>query len=104
MANRPVRHRDIEPTHPGAILREDMLPALDRPKKEIAELLGVSRQTLHKILTEQSPITPEMALRIGKLCGNGPGIWLRLQQAYDIWHAERELGAELEAIPTLHAA
>jgi addiction module HigA family antidote len=69
---------------PGELLREDVLPALGRRRAEIARLLGVSRQTLHAILTERSPVTPEMALRLGKLCGNGPELWLVLQTRYDL--------------------
>jgi addiction module HigA family antidote len=51
--------------HPGELLREDVVPALGRPRVEIARLLGISRQTLHAILTERAPVTPEMALRLG---------------------------------------
>lgn len=94
----------LRPVHPGEILREDVLPALGRPKTEIARLLGVSRTTLYEILRERSPITAPMALRIGKLCGNGPRLWLALQQAHDVKLAERRLAAELAAIPTLSAA
>ena len=66
--------------------------------------MGVSRQTLHRILSEKGPVTPEMALRIGKFCGNGPGVWLRLQQAVDLWDAERRIGADVNAIKTRKAA
>ena len=65
--------RGLPPMHPGELLREEILPALARPKTEIAKLLGVSRQTLYDILAEKQPVTPVMALRLGKLCGNGPG-------------------------------
>jgi addiction module HigA family antidote len=67
---------------PGELLREEILPALDRPKTEIARLLGVSRRTLYGILEEKQPVTPMMALRLGKLCGNGPNLWLNLQKRY----------------------
>ncbi len=87
------------PTHPGAILREDVLPALGLSVSETARQLGVTRQTLHRIMAEKVSITPGMAARLGRFCGNGPGLWLRMQQAYDLWHAERELRAELELIP-----
>ena len=73
--------------HPGELLREEILPALDRPKTEIAKLLGVSRQTLYDILKEKQPVTPAMALRLGKLCGNGPDLWLNLQKRYDLHRA-----------------
>jgi plasmid maintenance system antidote protein VapI len=67
-------------------------------------LLGVSRQTLYDILDEKQPVTPIMALRLGKLCGNGPELWLNLQKRYDLQRAEQELGAKIEAIPTLEVA
>ncbi len=91
---------DREPTHPGAILREDVLPSIKEPVMTVAKKLGVTRQHLHRILAEQAPVTPEMALRLGKFCGNGPGLWLRLQQTYDLWHAERLLASDLQRIPT----
>ena len=65
---------------------------------EAAGRLGISRQTLHKILAEKSPVTAEMALRLGKFCGNGPGLWLRMQQQVDLWDAERTLARELAKI------
>src|SRR5687768_9181069 len=73
------------PTHPGEILREDVLPALELSVSEAARQLGVTRQMLHRILAERAAITPEMAVRIGRFCGNGPSVWLRMQQAYDLW-------------------
>jgi addiction module HigA family antidote len=93
--------RGLPPMHPGELLREEILPALGRPKTEIAKLLGVSRQTLYDILQEKQPVTPAMALRLGKLCGNGPDLWLNLQKRYDLQRAERELGEKIKAIPTL---
>ena len=102
MSTKPVR-RGLPPMHPGELLREDVLPALGRPKAEIARLLGISRQTLYDILAEKQPVTPGMALRLGKLLGNGPTLWLNLQRRYDLWRAERELKTEIEEMPTLAA-
>src|SRR5467141_1550063 len=95
--------RGLPPMHPGELLREEILPALDRPKTEIAKLLGVSRQTLYYILDEKQPVTPVMALRLGKLCGNGPDLWLNLQKRYDLHRAQQEVGEKIKAIPTLEA-
>ena len=95
------RDPDRMPTHPGEILREDVLPALDLSVSEAARLMKISRQTLHRILSGRAAITPEMAVRIGKLCGNGAGLWLRMQENHGLWHAERALAAELDDIPTL---
>jgi len=94
------RRPDRPPTHPGAILREDVLPALRLPVSDAARQLGVSRQMLHRILACRAPVTPDMAVRLGKFSGNGPGLWLRLQQAFDLWHAERRLAEEIANIPT----
>lgn len=90
--------------HPGELLREEILPALGRPRAEIAQLLGVSRQALHAVLAERASVTPEMALRLGKLCGNGPELWLALQTRHDLERLRREKAAEIDAIPTLQAA
>lgn len=94
--------KGLRPVHPGEIIREDILPALKRPKTEIARLLGVSRQTLYDILNEKKPISANMALRFGKMFGDGPEIWLRMQSNYDLKIAGRELEGVLDAIPTLH--
>lgn len=102
MTTDPVK-RGLPPMHPGELLREDVLPALGRSKVEIARLLGISRQTLYDILAEKQPVTPGMALRLGKLVGNGPTLWLNLQRRYDLWLAEHELKSEIEAMPTLVA-
>jgi len=94
----------LKPMHPGELLREDVIPSLNKSKSEIATLLGVSRQTLHDILSEKQPITPGMALRFGKLLGNGPEIWINMQRALDLHQAEAALAKELKKIPTLAVA
>ena len=94
VARRPKR----PPTHPGAILREDVLPELGLTVSAFARALGVSRQTIHKLLVEKQGITAEMALRLGKFLGNGPIIWLRMQEAYDLWHAEKALSKPLSKV------
>jgi|SRR6266700_3637353 len=90
------------PTHPGAILREDVIPAVRKSKSEIARLLGISRQHLHDILAEKKPLSPEVAVRVGKLFGGGAGVWVRMQAAYDTWHAEQSV--DVSKIKTLEVA
>jgi len=94
----------LKPMHPGELLREEILPAIGKPKTEIAELLGIGRQTLYDILSERKPVTVQMALRIGKLVGNGPDFWLNLQKNYDLVIAEKEMASKVAKIPTLHEA
>jgi antitoxin HigA-1 len=93
--------RGLPPIHPFEILREDVFPALDKPKTEIARLLGISRETLYRLLREEQSVTPDLAARIGKLCGNGPGLWLRLQADYD---THKALQIDTSHIPTLKVA
>lgn len=85
-----LRSKTRRPTHPGAILRDDVLPELKLTQAEFADRLGVSRRTVSEILHERRPVTPDMAMRLGKLLGNGPGLWLRMQQALDLWELERK--------------
>ncbi len=94
----------FRPTHPGAVLRDDVLPALDLTVVAAAAALGVSRQMLHRILAEEASVTPDMAARIGKLCGNGARPWLAMQQAHDLWQVEADLSAEIAQIPTMRVA
>lgn len=91
------------PTHPGELLR-DVIPATGKSKAEIAGLLGISRQHFYDILKERKPVSPSVAVRLGKLFGDGAGVWVRMQGAHDTWHAERELAAEIKKIPRLKTA
>lgn len=84
-----ARNPDRCPTHPGELLREDVAPATRRPKAEIARMLGISRQHLYDILNERKPVSPEVAVRLAKLFGGTSISWVRMQGAYDAWHAER---------------
>lgn len=79
------------PTHPGALLREDVLPAIHMSKSAVADALGISRQHLYDILGERKPVSPEVAVRLGKAFGDGPDVWLRMQAAFDAWQATRKV-------------
>lgn len=96
--------KGLRPVHPGELLREDILPAVGRPKTEIARLLGISRQTLYDILGEKQPVTPAMALRLGRMFNVSAESWVNMQRNYDLKLAERDLGDALNAIPLLEAA
>ena len=96
------RHTSIPPMHPGELIREDLLPALGVSKTELARSLGISRQTLYDILNERQPVTAEMAIRFGKLFGNGARFWVNMQRAFDLAIAERNV--DVSRIPTLTAA
>ncbi len=96
--------RQCKPSHPGSVLQEITFPAMKVTISQAAREMSVSRQSLHKILAGERAVTPEMAVRLGKFCGNGPGIWLRMQVAHDLWMAEKSLSGEIKKIPTHRAA
>ena len=102
MATQSLRDPKRRPTHPGVILREDVLPALKMTQKEFANWIGVSRLTVSEILNEKRIITPDMAMRLGKALGNGPQIWLRMQQTLDLWELAQQ--NKYQRIKTLEAA
>ncbi|MGO9606002.1 MAG: HigA family addiction module antitoxin [Candidatus Binataceae bacterium] len=90
------------PTHPGIFFAKEILPHLGRRTiAEIAMLLGASRQTLHRVMSGVVGISPDMAVRLGKLCGNGPELWLNMQARYDGWEVTQRLAHRIARIPAL---
>ncbi len=97
-------NREIRPTHPGEMIREDFMPDYDLTTASLAEALGVSRQTINELLRERRSITPIMALRLSRLFGNSPEFWLNTQQSWDLWESEHCFQKELKQIHPLNAA
>ena len=85
-----LRTKKRRPTHPGAILREDVLLSLDMTQAELADKLGVSRRTVSQILHEHRPLTVDMAIRLAHFLGTTPESWLNMQQALDVWELKRK--------------
>lgn len=97
----PKRVASRKPTHPGAVLKMTVFPDLGKPIAEIADDLGVTRQSLYQLMEEKRALSPEMAIRLGHYLGNGPAIWLRMQSTYDIWKATQKV--DVSSIPTVAA-
>ena len=95
-----LRNPNRRPTHPGAVLREDVLPALKMTQTEFATLLGVSRLSVSELLHEKRALSPEMSVRIAKLLNTTPESWLRMQEALDLWEVQQEPG-KLSAVRPL---
>ena len=93
-----------DPPHPGETLKEDVLPELRLTVTEAARQLGVSRQSLSRVLDGRAPITGDLAVRLAKWLGGEPDIWLRIQNQYDLWHAEQDSSINVKpAVRTLVA-
>ncbi len=93
-----LRSKNRKPTHPGTILREDVLPSLNMTQIELAERLGVSRRTVSQVLHEHRPLTPDMAIRLAYFLGTTAESWLNMQQALDVWELERKNAKVYEQI------
>ncbi len=92
-----LRNPHRKPTHPGAVLREDVLPELGWTQAEFADRLKVSRQTVSQLLHEDKAVTAEMAIRLASAVGGTPESWLSMQQAVDLWEA----GIKFKSNPAL---
>jgi len=99
-----LRDPKRRPTHPGAILREDVLPALDITQGELAKRLGVSRLTVSELLREKRAVSPDMALRLARLLNTTPESWLNMQQAVDLWELGRVQARRYTRIKPVRAA
>ena len=96
--------REVPPTHPGEMLREDFMPDYGLTTASLADALGVSRQTINEVLREKRAITPVMALRLSRLFGNSTEFWLNAQHSLDLWESEQRFHDELRQIQPLTAA
>ena len=93
--------RKRRPTHPGEILREDVMPNIGLSQGEFADLLGVSRRTVNEILQEKRPVTVDMAHRLARALKTSPDVWLGLQLDVDVWDALEERKSEYDRIKPL---
>jgi addiction module HigA family antidote len=96
-----ARPRQIRPTHPGAMLREDFLPDYQLTISGLARSLRVSRQRVHELLQERRAVSPEMALRLARLFGNTAQFWLNAQLALDLWETSRKSKKNIDQIMPL---
>lgn len=104
MAISNTTKREIPPTHPGEMLKEDFMPDFNLSATSMATALGVSRQTVNELLRERRAITPLMALRLSRLFDNSPDFWMNAQHSYDLWESEQRFRKELSQIQPLNAA
>lgn len=85
-----LRDPKRKPTHPGELLRADVLPALGMTQTELAKRLGVSRLSVSELLLAKRALSADMAVRVGKLTNTTPVSWLRMQEAVDLWELEQD--------------
>ena len=84
------RKSRMRPVHPGEVIREDILSSIGMSVVGAAKALGISRQMLHEILGERKPLSAAMCLKIARLFGGSPDVWMRLQASWDLSKAEND--------------
>ncbi|SFU94820.1 HigA family addiction module antitoxin [Pseudoduganella namucuonensis] len=91
----------FNPPHPGEILLEDVLPALNMSGTEFARRLGLARETLSRIMHGRAPISPDLAVRLERAGVGKARVWLAAQADYDLWHAERRPQPAIERFASI---
>lgn len=90
--------RKLPPIHPGEILREEFLLPLELTPYGVAQACGVPRTRIERLAREQTPVTADTALRLGKYFGTTPSFWMNLQARYDLETAEDATAADIKRI------
>jgi len=90
------------PPHPGEIIKEDVLQAENINVTEAAKQLGVSRVTLSRLLNGKTGISVDMALRLSQWLGTTPEVWLRMQDACDLWQARKSKRFKIKPLQSRH--
>lgn len=99
--------RRFAPMHPGEMLREEFLIPLELSPYALSKAIGVPRTRIERIVREETPITADTALRLGRYFNMTPQFWMGLQSQYDLRCAERGLTKALRRIeprPLVQAA
>jgi addiction module HigA family antidote len=86
------------PTHPGELLREEYLRDYGWSAGDLARRLHVPQAVVDGLLAEETPLTPDLALRLGRLFNQTPAFWIKCQLAYDFWFALQASAADLARI------
>ncbi len=99
-----MENKTRKPTHPGELIREDLLPETGMSQVRLARLMGVSRRTVSEIVNERRRVTPDIAFRLARVFNSTPEMWLNMQQSLDLWEVRSVHGHEYAKIQPVHEA
>ena len=80
--------KNRRPTHPGVLI-QDTIEEMGITQVELAKRLGIPLQRLNTIVKGKRGVTADTALRLSKVFGTTPELWLNLQMAVDLWEAQK---------------
>jgi addiction module HigA family antidote len=104
MSNATLTKRKRRPTHPGELLREEILPGAHITQGELAKRMGVSRRTVNEICQERRGVSADMAHRLARVLNTSPDVWMNMQAAVDVWDALDANGKDYQKIKPLKVA
>ncbi len=81
--------RQFNPPHPGGLIRRIYLEPHGLSSNSVARALHVNPSTFNRLINERADVTPDMAIRLSRVLGRSPESWLKLQDSYDLWHAQQ---------------
>jgi addiction module HigA family antidote len=93
-----VANKKLSPLHPGEVLREEFLVPLGMSAGQLADICGVPRTRIERIVAETTGISADTALRLSKALSTTPNVWLNLQNEFDLRTAKNESGKEFDKI------
>jgi addiction module HigA family antidote len=93
--------KKLPPVHPGEVLREEFLRPMNLSPYAVARAVGVPRTRIERLANEQTAVTADTALRLGRYFGTTPAFWMGMQAQYDLERAQDEMGAELRKITSV---
>jgi addiction module HigA family antidote len=95
--------KKLAPVHPGEILREEYLGPMKLTPYRVAASIGVPRTRIERLAREETPITADTALRLGKFFGTTPAFWMNIQTQFDLETASDRIGRKIDDIETYEA-
>lgn len=92
-----------KPSHPGALIRDIILPETGTSVSELAERCGIARNTMSKVINERGDVTEDLAIRLSKVLGSTPRFWLGMQANLNLWKAEQKNKDIYQRMERLHS-
>jgi addiction module HigA family antidote len=79
-----------KPSHPGALIREVILPETGLTISELAKRCGVARNTMSKVVNERGDVTEDIAIRLSRVLGSSPRFWIGMQTNLNLWQLQQQ--------------
>ena len=96
--------KKFAPVHPGEVLREEFLKPLKLTPYAVSARIGIPRTRIERLAREETPVTADTALRLGKFFKTTPAFWMNMQAQYDLEKAEDKVAPQIKKITAHESA